>query len=938
MMKWLFLLRLLLFSSLLLSQSKVDSLLHSLKTLEDDSLKVQTYLRLTVQYIRIDQNMALEYANKAGELADRLGLEIGLAQAKYRKGTVYRSMNLNNEAAEQFIAAKSVYSKTGNNKEIASTLIELGLLAQLQSKNEEALTLYLEALTLVKEIGGKNSEARVYNYIGGIYGKQKQYNKAIENYGLALSLVKELGFKPGISACLTNLANVYTLIKQYDKALSHLKEALNLKKQIGDKLGASRVLGSLGSVYNRKQQYEIAEEHYLQAYDLAKEVGSSQGMANMEYGLANNAFHRNDFEQCIKIANNIITNLPSLKNIQLSIETHKLISRAYREKGILSKALDHADIHTILSDSLYNENILSVTNDLEAKYQNEQKVKEIALLESEKEIQTLQLNQRLNERNGIIVLAIVMFILAGLLYNQYRIKQKANNKLKELDRLKSNFFANISHEFRTPLTLIKGPIEQLEQNPNESLSVDSVKMIKRNINRILNLVSQLLDLSKIDEGNLQLESTEGDVYKCLRTAASSFNSHAAQRNIDYRVQIPQTVLWASFDRDKLEKVVYNLLSNAFKFSDSNSVISYEVEYGRQDLQMRVSDSGKGIPEEKLPFIFDRFYQVDSSSTKEQEGSGIGLSLSKDLVKLMDGTISVSSEMNKGTFFTVQLPIQEIKTGHKNSVKDVPKTEKSVPKKPFALSKEDKRNLPYILLVEDNTDMRHFIKETLIQEYKITEAINGKVGLRKAIADPPDLIITDLMMPKMDGLEFCKKLKTDVLTSHIPVIMLTAKAGMDNKIEGLERGADDYLTKPFDAKELLVRTKNLIEQRQNLRELFTRSEIKIDPKKVTVISVDQKFLEQVLALLETNYSNPEFGVPQMQVALAMSKTQLHRKLRALTNEAPGELLRNFRLKSAAQLLSQKEDSVTQIAYKVGFNNLSYFAKCFKELFGVAPSSY
>ena len=519
--------------------------------------------------------------------------------------------------------------------------------------------------------------------------------------------------------------------------------------------------------------------------------------------------------------------------------------------------------------------------------------------------------------------------------NQLKIQAE---KLQELDKAKSRFFANISHEFRTPLTLIKGPIEQLEQNFTEKLSMETVKMIRRNANRLLHMVNQLLDLSKIDAGSLKLAPTEGDVYKCLRAASSSFNSHAAQRNMDYRVEIPPTVLWASFDRDKLENILYNLLGNAFKFSGDGSKISFVADYSEVALLIKVSDAGNGIAIEKLPFIFDRFYQAESGDTREKEGSGIGLSLSKDLVELMDGTITVSSKKDRGTLFTVHLPFQEIKTRQKQPVDDVPQMAKSLVKRPFALLSTDKRNLPTILLVEDNADMRHFIKGHLVKFYKVKEAINGEAGLQKAKADSPDLIITDLMMPKMDGIELCKKIKTDVHTSHIPVIMLTAKAGIENKIEGLETGADDYLTKPFDGKELLIRSKNLIEQRQKLRELYGNKEIQVDPRKVTATSIDQKFLEQVLELLETNFSDPEFGVPHMQDALAMSKSQLHRKLKALTNEAPGELLRNFRLKRAAQLLSQKADSVTQIAYKVGFNNLSYFAKCFKELYGVAPSGY
>ena len=520
--------------------------------------------------------------------------------------------------------------------------------------------------------------------------------------------------------------------------------------------------------------------------------------------------------------------------------------------------------------------------------------------------------------------------------NQLKIQAE---KLLDLDKAKSRFFANISHEFRTPLTLIKGPIEQLEQNFDQKLSMETVIMIRRNANRLLNMVNQLLDLSKIDEGNLKLSPSEGDVFKCLRTAVSSFNSHAAQRRIDYRVRIPTNMLWASFDRDKLENIVYNLLGNAFKFSENGSEISFEADYYSNNLRIQVSDTGLGIPKERLPFIFDRFYQVDNSATKEKEGSGIGLSLSKDLIDLMGGTISVSSVENKGTFFTVLIPLQEIKTRSikvelvKNS-KEMHPTIANV----YELNPGDYRDLPRILLIEDNSDMRQFIKGQLIGTYRVIEAVNGEAGLQCALKDPPDLIVTDLMMPRMDGIELCRKLKTDLHTSHIPVIMLTAKAGRENKIEGLEIGADDYLTKPFDGKELLVRIRNLIEQRKYLRELFSNKDIGIDPKKVTVTSVDQKFLEEVLALLEDKFSEPDFGVVEMQVALAMSKTQLHRKIKALTNESPGELLRNFRLKRAAQLLRQKVDNVTQIAYMVGFNNLSYFAKCFKRLYGVPPSDY
>lgn len=519
-----------------------------------------------------------------------------------------------------------------------------------------------------------------------------------------------------------------------------------------------------------------------------------------------------------------------------------------------------------------------------------------------------------------------------------QLKRQAE-KLRELDKAKSRFFANISHEFRTPLTLIKGPIEQLEGNFTKRLDYDTVKMIRRNTNRLLNMVNQLLDLSKIDEGSLKLSPTEGDVFKSLRAATASFNSQAAQRNMDYRVEIPNSVYWASFDRDKLENIIYNLLGNAFKFSDNGAIISFSINTTASGLQIKVFNSGNGIAPDKLPHIFDRFYQGDNSGTRKAGGSGIGLSLSKDLVELMNGNITVASSEGLGTTFTVNLPIQEIMTKSKTKLGNTAtQKEREKTAASFEFSKMDKRNIPNILLVEDNLDMRHFIRGQLVEFYQVTEALNGEIGFQKALTDPPDLVITDLMMPKMDGIELCKMLKTDVNTSHIPIIMLTAKAGIDNKIEGLETGADDYLTKPFNGKELLVRVKNLIVQREKLRELFSDKAKTINPKSVTVTSIDQKFLENVLDLLEEKHPQSDFGVRQMQAHLGMSKTQLHRKLKALTNESPGELLRNYRLKKAGQLIAQHADSVTQIAYMVGFNNLSYFSKCFKDFFGVSPSSY
>lgn len=965
--------------SLLLSQSSADSLYIEFNNTLSDSIRVEILQKIYTEYKYKFPEKAKGVIHTAFNIMKNGNNNYLRAKIYNLKADYFQSQS-EYDSATIFFEEGLKFSKTINyNTGISEALIGLGNTYWRKGNFPKALEYQNLNLQNAQLLTDEESIARSYNNIGNIYNDLGEYTKAMENYTLSSEKFKELGNQKSFSITLGNIGIIHWKLKNFEAAKNYLAlsdsifkkidyergrafvlknlaiisletddikqsikynlDAMESYREMGRMHEITQILSVLGNIYSKQKKYQQAISYYVKALDITKQIGDSSGIATSYKFLGDCYFKINDINKA-KLYSNKAIQIAKIQGKPLTVmAAYKTLSKVYAEEENYKEAYESMDKYTILKDTLYTKEKRELATDIEAKYQNKQKAKEIEFLASENNIKELQIDKRENERNTIIAFAIILLLLAGLLYNQYRIKQKANKKLKELDKLKSNFFANISHEFRTPLTLIKGPIEQIEQNPDEILSTDDIGMIKQNTNRLLKLVNQLLDLSKIDDDNMRLDITEGDIYKCLRTAASSFNSHAAQRSIDYRLQVPQTILWTSFDRDKLEKIVYNLLSNAFKFSDDGDVVSVEVKYEKENFQLQVGDTGKGISEDKVPFIFDRFYQVDGSYTKEREGSGIGLSLTKDLVELMGGTITVSSEKEKGSFFTVQIPILEIKTRRKpeSIVSTNPKSEIDI-EKPYNFQKADTRNVPVVLLIEDNGDMRQFIRKQLIGNYKVKEAFDGEAGLNEAITTLPDLIITDLMMPKMDGIELCKELKTNINTSHIPIIMLTAKAGIENKIEGLETGADDYLTKPFDANELLIRVKNLITQRQKLRELFAEKRIQISPKKVAVMSIDQKFMEQVLELLENNFSDANFGVPRMQKVLVMSKTQLHRKLKALTNEAPGELLRNFRLKKGAQFISQNTDNVTQIAYEVGFNNPSYFTKCFKGLYGVSPSSY
>ena len=553
-------------------------------------------------------------------------------------------------------------------------------------------------------------------------------------------------------------------------------------------------------------------------------------------------------------------------------------------------------------------------------------------------------------------------------------------KLEDLDRMKSQFFANISHEFRTPLTLILGPLRKiLSENIDEQARQD-LNMMQRNANRLQRLINQLLSLSKLESGKMKLQARERDAIPLIRGYVQSFESLAKQKGIDliFKEEGESISFWV--DQEKLEKILFNLLSNAFKFTHEGGTISVTVspplappEGGgllsgesvskgstksppfRGDgrgVMISVTDTGKGIPKDQLEHIFDRFFQADDSYTKDGEGTGIGLALTKELVELHHGKIEVESEVGTGTSFRIYLPLgkehlkpEEIgKT--RNRKQETRKKETLNPSTTLGAGLEPRTigNEPIILIVEDNADLRLYIRGYLDQTYQVVEAKDGRQGLKSAIKYIPDLIISDVMMPEMDGYELCSKLKTDERTSHIPVILLTARASMESKIEGLETGADDFITKPFDPQELQIRVKNLIHQRSHIRNAILKEFSK--GKKETILNIsfsglnemDRKFILKALGLIEEHLLDTDFDVERFSREMALSHSQLHRKLKAIMNLPVTGFIRMIRLNKAAELLRKKSGNVSEIAYDVGFNTLPYFTKCFMEQFGVTPTEY
>lgn len=545
--------------------------------------------------------------------------------------------------------------------------------------------------------------------------------------------------------------------------------------------------------------------------------------------------------------------------------------------------------------------------------------------------------------------------------------EKINAELKKADEFKTRFFQNVTHEFKTPLTLITGPVHSIINGQYGQIT-DEVKrhleLVRQNGLITLNLVNQLLELAKSDINQNTLKLSKLNIEKSLKAISCNFELLAEKNQISFGFSSENNIDVTSFiDVEKFERIFFNLLSNSFKFTKAHGCIQVLLSFNLPDkiYRITVKDTGIGIPEQNLPFIFKRFYKSYISEVSEQQGTGLGLALVKDYTSLHGGQIKVSSIPDHGTEFILDFPVLESKEDidkiilteysideskvHTHLLNDeiacylksaeIIETENIVNDTNHLEEKEKT-----IVIVEDNQDMRFYIKDILIKEYKVIEANNGKEGFETIVSNMPDLVISDIMMPIMDGMQLCKKLKTDIRTEHIPIIILTARSSSSDNIEGYLTGADDYISKPFNRDLLLVRIENLIESRFKLREHF-RSRFLIEPEHTSVASNVEKFILKAITTVEKNISNPGYDVDQFSKDLGISQVQLYRKLRSIVGQSPAEFVRMVRLKRAAKILEEsleKDINVSEIYLSLGFSNHSHFSQLFKKHYGISPTDY
>ena len=543
----------------------------------------------------------------------------------------------------------------------------------------------------------------------------------------------------------------------------------------------------------------------------------------------------------------------------------------------------------------------------------------------------------------VIVLFLARYRMLKREREKFHLQQIENEvaKNEEINNMKFRFFTNVSHELRTPLTLIISPLEGMLKETTDELQSTRLQLMYRNAQRLLHLVNQLLDFRKGEMSTHQLSLSEGDIISYVHSVCNSFLLMADKKHIQFSFFSGIDTFSMAFDADKVGKIVMNLLSNAFKFTPEGGRVTVMIEHvaGTPDiLEIKIADTGIGISDVDKEHIFDRFYQADHKGVEETTGNGIGLSLVRDFVTLHEGEVKVFDNIGMGSVFVIQFPVKHVETQvqlpEETGMPAGDEEDKEM--KEEAREEMERKNFPLLLIVDDNEDFRIFMRYSLELQYRVKLAVNGKEAWEMMQEELPDLVISDVMMPQMDGNELCRLIKQDKRTAHIPVILLTARQNTEAKLEGLQTGADDYVTKPFNMTILVLRIRKLIELSRYHR--VTQGMIDPAPSEIVITSLDEKLIEKAIKYVEDNMSRTELSVEELSRELGMSRVHLYKKLLQITGKTPIEFIRVIRLKRAAQLLRESQLHVSEVAFEVGFNNPKYFSRYFKDEFGVLPSVY
>ncbi len=808
------------------------------------------------------------------------------------------------------------------------------------SDYDKALSLYEQSLQIAQNNNLSLHEGRIYDSIGVTYQALSKHYLANQCFQKAIKLYKKVGEEHLIANSLHNMALWYN---DHEKAIELLKKAAVINAKYGD---AQRLFLNhhlIGVNYKKLSKIDEALEHAQKAIELVESINIPVYKMLAWYAIGEltkikattnkTKTNKNLLAEAQKYSDQLSPQAEVLGIADFKVRAFSLKGKIAYYQGNVEQGLTHllqADDIVKSADSYIDDGIrldmLRYIHKLYAELENYKSAYEyhIRFHELKHEITSASGRKDVQE-----------------LQTQYETEQKEAEvaRLQEMEALKTRFFSQITHELRTPLTLIIGPTRQILEQATEPAIQMNAGIIDRNADRLLQLVNQLLDIGKLEAGKMSLNKNYGILSLFVESIIYAFQGLAKQQQIQLDLINEIDEITAKFDASAIEKILFNLLSNAFKFTDRQGRIVCCLTAQNTDdemiknLTINLMDTGKGIKAEELPYIFDRFYQADGSYTREYEGTGIGLSLVKELVELMEGSIDVKSIFGEGTEFIINIPI-EIAQQESQVIKGQPQRKQGVVSQPLIPDRSNTlidADALVLLLIEDNKDMHEYIRSVFENDYVILQSYNGDEGIHMAKERIPDLIISDVMMPEKDGYQVCDELKHDMLTSHIPIILLTAKTALNSRIEAYRKKADAYLSKPFNPEELKERVKGLISIRHELQKKYSIAAPKEEPA-----NPESVFLRRVNEVIIAELNNPNFGPMQLTESLFLSRSQLFRKIKALTGRSTSAFIRSIRLLKGLELLKNTELSITQIAYEVGFSHASYFTTRFLEEFGYSPS--
>lgn len=902
------------------------------------------YQYLGETYLKFGDTVAAIAAHKKGlELSDQLNYRYRIAFYSDYLGHIYFHQNKFELAIESFKKAMAIHQEKKVSFKTSLSAGNIGL-SNISLGNEREAIDYLTLSKKYYEIDN-NIKGQIWmnTLISNIHKEIEEFEKALEFNNHNFTLNNSLNNEIGIGNTYKQKGEIFTAKGDYTNAENYLNKAKTIFESKNSKRNIAEVLLSISDLHFQKTDYSKSKESLDQAKlinDEIKDYKLSIAISKINGGILVRTGKAEEAKAELEIA----------LNHYLSTNSNLYLPHIYEHLYLADSILNN-HVSALNNYKLYTESYLKENKD---KIETERTVYQLEF-EKKEAIAAAKLETKNAERNLAFGMLLLTSLLTIILIYFFRLRQKniriqqkniefekrEVEQIKKTEEFKSRFLTNITHEFRTPLTLIKGHLEIIKAN-DEFGEEKRLSEMENSSDRLLQLINQLMELSRMEEGKYQLNYQKGNLMKTLENSIETFRTIADQKNIKF---ICNNTLDNDFELDNfvysqeaIITIISNLLSNALKFTPNNGQIDLILDnIDDETISLQVKDTGLGISSDKINNIFERFYQVESESQRTFEGSGIGLAFVKELAILHGGSVSAESAENMGATFTIVLKSGQLEYSSLQPKKVQSQIKTQIYSADATIKKSElRKDLPIILVVEDQIEIRKLITENLNENYQFLEAENGRKGIELAEEHLPDLIISDIMMPDTDGLELSKHLKNNMATSHIPIILLSAKAEMEDKITGLELGVDDYLTKPFSIAEIKLRIRNILTTRENFRKSFNNKTLISQDENISKFNErEREFIEKIEKVVFSNINNQQFGVPELAEEMYLSSSQITRKLNSLIDTSPAKYIRNIRLEKAKEFL-QNGYNVSETAYEVGFEDPVYFSKTFKKHFGVAPS--